>query len=62
MNFMPPKCTSRLPTTHLKCVVDRIGLQLVKQGCGMPKLQILSVLSDLECFLRSWDAMQGVEV
>ena len=28
----------------------------------MPKMQILSVLSDLECFLRSWDAMQGVEV
>ena len=25
-------------------------------------MQILSVLSDLECFLRSWDAMQGVEV
>ena len=26
------------------------------------KIQILSVLSDLECFVRSWDAMQGVEV
>ena len=38
------------------------GLQLVKQGCRVPKMQILSVLSDLECFLRSCDAMQGVEV
>ena len=60
MNFMPTKCAPRVPTAHLKCVVDRIGLKLVKQGCGMTKMQILSDLSDLECFLRSWDAMQGV--
>ena len=59
MNFMPPKCAPRLPTAHLKCAVDKKGLQLVKQVCRVPKMQILS---DLECFLRSWDAMQGVEV
>ena len=62
MNFLPPKCAPKLPTVHLKCAVGKKGLQLVKQGCRVPKMQILSVLSDLECFLRSWDAMQGVEV
>ena len=55
MNFMPPKCAPRVPTAHLKCVVD-------KKGCRVPKMKILSVLSDLKCFIRSWDAMQGVEV
>ncbi len=37
-------------------------MQWVNKGVRVPKMQILSVLSDLECFLRSWDAMQGVEV
>ena len=62
MNFLPPKCAPKLLTMHLKCAVGKKGLQLVKQCCKVPKMQNLSVLSDLECFLRSWDAMQGVEV
>ena len=64
-----PKWTLCLPSVHLEyqlCTwsvhLIKKGLQLVKQGCKVPKMQILSVLSDLECFLRSWDAMQGVEV